>query len=164
VAIRDLVPLDSTEMSIVQNRVAIAGLSLTALVFSGSFSLSLFGLVRGPNPSDYRDEFVAVQTSLALGVITSLMAIASFLLCQQIRGPDFRWYASRQWWFAVGQTFLYMTLAQAMSAALPEVVYGIWRSHRVVAVTIGVAAMPAWRILFFGAPVLLIRQCPPFSP
>jgi hypothetical protein len=164
VPIDDLFSPKGSEVALVQNRLNIAALSLTALVFSGSFSLSLFGAIRSNlrQEVDYRAAFGQVEAPLAMGVIVSLASIGSFLLCQQIKdasNPRWgRWGSSRQWWFSVGQVLLYLALSQAMSASLTEVVFGVSLVSEISGQLIGLLAMPVWLFLLVFGPVTYIMQ------
>jgi hypothetical protein len=156
--------LDST---VVQSRLTITGFALTVLIFSGSFTTALYGTFRNP-AIDYRIAFLAVEMSLALGIIASVLAIASFLMSLQMtssRPSWFSWFFSGQWWFSVGQILLYLALSQALTSSLSEVVYGIQlgtieplQGPQSVAWWVGVAALPAWWFLLFFGPIDFIRR------
>jgi hypothetical protein len=147
------------EVSLVQNRLNVAGLALTALFFSGSFSLSLFASLRPRETIDYRSEFAHIETTLALGVIFCMCTVSALLVCQQLAASDSdRWYHSPRLWFAVGSIGLYFTLSQALSAGLTEVVYGVAIHHRRIGVLLALMATVAWLVLLVVAPIHLIRR------
>jgi hypothetical protein len=161
----ELLAPKSAELSFVQNRLTIAGLALTTLFFSASFSLSLFGVLHPKETIDYRIEFAPIETSLALGVTTCLAAILAFLVSQQLTETSSRWYLSRRLWFAVGNVWLYLTLSQAMSAGLTEIVYGVALFRPAIGVALGLVATPVWILLLVGAPLqFILRARAIFSP
>jgi hypothetical protein len=169
--------LEGSEISLVQNRLNVAALGLTALVFSGSFTLALFGSLRLGAQTDFRLEFLHTLAALAIGITTSLASIACFLQSQH-SGEDEteqrtesrptatskpHWFCTRQWWFCLGQIFLYMALAQALSASLTEVVYGVSLSRDELGLALGILASPVWwGFLFFG-PGMFLRRMWPFQ-
>jgi hypothetical protein len=156
--IGDLTTKEGPEISLVQNRLTVAGLSLTTLFFSGSFSLALYGLLRQDATPEYRIEFAHIEGALALGALGGFLTIGSLLLCQQLNDPKARWFAARRWWFCVGTIWLYVTLAQAMSAGMSEVVYGVALFHRGVGTFLGLLCTLVWWLLLFGAPIHLLRR------
>jgi hypothetical protein len=156
--ISGLITKDGPEISLIQNRLTVAGLSLTALFFSGSFSLALYGALREAAKPDYRIEFAHIETAIALGAFGSFLTIASFLLCQQLNGANNHWFASRRWWFCAGTLWLYLTLAQAMSAGMTEIVYGVSLLHKTIGVVLGVWSTPVWWLLLFAAPINLLLR------
>jgi len=152
-AIDDRLSTKPAELSLVQNRLTVAALALTVLVFAGSFSLSLSSLLR---PNDYRTAFAQVEVPLAVGVVVSLLSIASFLFCQQASDAPRSLYGSRQWWFSVGHVLLSLALSQAMSASLTEIVFGIGQASRWLAWLIGLGALLVWWLLLVFGPVIYI--------
>jgi hypothetical protein len=154
----ELLAPKGAEISFVQNRLTIAGLALTTMFFSASFSLSLHGSLHPHEAIDYRIEFAPIETSLALGVTTCLVAILAFLVSQQLTDTGSRWYLSRRLWFAVGNVWLYLTLSQAMSAGLTEIVYGVALFRRAIGVALGLVATPVWILLLVGAPLQFILR------
>jgi hypothetical protein len=164
---------EGSEISLVQNRLNIAALALTALVFSGSFTLSLFSSLHHEQQTDFRIEFTHILTALAIGVTTGMASIGCFLHSQQsfqqvITGDDdsettVQWYRTRQWWFSLGQIFLYMALSQALSASLTEVVYGVSLSRDLLGLILGVLALPVWWLLLFFGPIKFLRRMRPFQ-
>jgi hypothetical protein len=163
---------EATELSLVENRLNVAALALAALMFSGSFTLSLFESLHLKQRTDFRLEFLHILAPLAIGVITSIASIACFLQSQQskqqvvseedgstvaIPRPNY-WYRGREWWFSLGQIFLYMALAQALSASLTEIVYGVSLSSNLLGILLGVLALPVWWVLLFFAPITFLRR------
>jgi hypothetical protein len=74
-----------------------------------------------------------------------------------------RWYRGREWWFSLGQIFLYMALAQSLSASLTEIVYGVSLSSNLLGILLGVLALPVWWALLFFAPIMFLRRMRPFE-
>jgi hypothetical protein len=159
---------DSTDASldsrVVQSRLTVTGFALTVLIFSGSFTTALHGTFTNGN-IEYRTEFLHVETSLALGIIASVLAIGCFLMSLQASSLGASWYSwcfSRQWWFSVGQILLYLALSQALTSSLTEVVYGIGLGTtgllgiESVAWWIGLAALPVWWFVLFLGPINFI--------
>lgn len=169
--------LEGSEISLVQNRLNVAALGLTALVFSGSFTLALFGSLRLGVHTDFRLEYLHTLAALAIGITTSLASIACFLQSQQSGQPEAEkdsasphaithtahWFHSRQWWFCLGQIFLYMALAQALSASLTEVVYGVSLGRDALGLALGILALPVWWLLLFFGPATFLRRLWPFQ-
>jgi hypothetical protein len=167
---------EATEVSLVENRLNVAALALAALMFSGSFTLALFESFHLPQRADFRQEFLHILTALAIGVTTSIASIACFLQSQQseqraaneeddsngVRKTT-QWYRGREWWFSLGQIFLYMALAQALSASLTEIVYGISLGSNLLGILLGVLALPVWWVLLFFAPIMFLRRMRPFE-
>ena len=169
--LRQVFRLEGSETALVQNRLNIAALALTALVFSGTFGLGLSSQLRPP--SDFRSSFVHLLVPIAIGVIASMASIFCFLQSQESEeaapadagsttpsaGAAGRpLYRARHWWFCLGQLALYISLAEALSASLTEVVYGVWRSSRILGLSIAVAAVPVWWSLLFVGPATLIYR------
>ena len=158
--------LEGADIALVQNRLQIAALCLTALVFSGSFTLALFGSLYRGQEADFRREFLHIETALALGIISSLASIACLLQSQQSRQgeqdepgqPVARWYVTGQWWFSLGQLFLYMSLSQALSASLTEIVYAVSLSATVLGAALGVFASLVWWAFLFFEPIAFLRR------
>jgi hypothetical protein len=159
------------EPTLVQNRLNIAALALTALVFAGSFSIALFGSFHAGD-REFREDFVYILTALALGVAASVASIACFLQSQHssdsatsasvpegVRAA--RWYWSRQWWFCLGQLLLYVALSQALSASLTEVVFGVSLSSAALGFALGTFALFVWWGLLFVGPVVFLRRMEP---
>jgi hypothetical protein len=146
--------------SLIQNRLTVTGFALMVLIFSGGFTLGLFNSFPQELRGIYHSDFLHIEVSLSLGVICSVLALMCFLLAQQARAipkdspsGTVLWLLSKQWWFAVGQILLYLTLTQALSAALTEVVYGAGRSSSTLGLLLGVVAMPVWLFLLFLGPI-----------
>jgi hypothetical protein len=159
-SIKSLVDVDSHETSLIQNRLNVAGLAFTALFFSGSFSLSLHGSLADktkPAP-DYRIEFAHIEAAIALGVILCLLTVCSLLVCQQLPPNSTHSLRSRRLWFSLGTVGLYLTLSQALTAGLSEIVFGVARFHHSVGVALGVMATLAWVALVGAAPLHLIMR------
>ena len=155
---------EAPKISFVQNRLTIAGLALSTLFFSASFSLSLYGSLHPGETIDYRVEFAPIETSLALGVTACLLTIVAFLVSQQLTETSGQWYLSRRLWFSLGNVWLYLALSQAMSAGLMEIVYGVALFHQALGMTLGIVATPVWLLLLIGAPVhFILRTRPVFG-
>jgi len=187
----------SARVSLVQNRLTAAGLILAALMFSGTFSLSLHGHLetlamnaistqsaeQSPteqikpddepvqegqgepnqqsklNLDDYRAAFAHIELAIALGVCLTLFTIASLLLCQQLsRDAGAFWFMSRRWWFAASTIWLFLSLSQAMSAGVSELVFGLTFRSKIAANVVGIFALPAWLLFLFGAPLHLLLR------
>lgn len=149
---------EPAKISMVQNRLTIAGLALSTLFFSASFSLSLHGSLHPQETIDYRVEFAPIETSLAMGVIACLLTISAFLLSQQLNDTQTTCYLSRRLWFSIGNVWLYLALSQAMSAGLTEIVYGVALFHRAIGMTLGWVATSVWLLLLAGAPIHFILR------
>jgi len=168
---------EGSEITLVQNRLNVAALGLSALVFSGSFTLALFGSLRGDAKVDFRLAFLHTLVALAIGITSSLASIACFLQSQHSRQQDadptteghstsantVRWFYTRQWWFCLGQLFLYMALSQALSASLTEIVYGISLSDETLGRALGFLALPVWWVFLFSGPAMFLRRMWPFQ-
>jgi hypothetical protein len=169
--------LEGSEISLVQNRLNVAALSLTALVFSGSFTLALFRSLRPGAQADFRLEYLHTLVALTIGIMTSLASIACFLQSQHSEpqrieidressptpSSNLHWFHTRQWWFCLGQIFLYMALAQALSASLTEVVYGVSLSRDGLGLALGILASPLWWVFLFFGPAMFLRRMWPFQ-
>ena len=156
-AFNDLLIDKNLDIAVIQNRLNVAGLALTALFFSGSFSIALHAL-NNRGGADFRVEFAQVEGPLVLGVLFGIAAICGLLLCQQLSRPSHHWFTSSRWWFAVSNIWLYFTLSQAMSAGLSEMISGISMFHPVVSQSMAVLATPLWWLLLFIAPIHLIKR------
>jgi len=157
-AIKSLVNVDGPETALIQNRLNVAGLALTALFFSGSFSLSLSSSLANKNETspDYRVDFAHIETAIALGVILCLLTVCALLVCQQMPLTSTVPIRSRRLWFSLGTVGLYLTLSQALSAGLSEIVHGVARFRHLVGVALGVMATIPWVVLVAAAPLHLI--------
>lgn len=144
------------EIALIQNRLNVAGLSLTALFFSGSFSIALHAL--NNRDRDYRLEFAQVEAPLVLGATFGIAAICCLLLCQQLSKPSNHWFTSSRWWFAMANILIFMTLSQALSAGLSEMVSGISVFHPLVSMTLAVLATPVWWLLLFAGPMHMLHR------
>jgi hypothetical protein len=149
--------------SLIQNRLTVTGFALTVLIFSGGFTLGLFNSFPQELRGIYHSDFLHIEVSLSLGVTSSVLALMCFLLAQQARAipkdspsGTVLWLLSKQWWFSVGQILLYLTLTQALSAALTEVVYGAGQSSPALGLLLGIVALPVWLFLLFLGPVSYI--------
>lgn len=156
--ITDYLTKEGPEISLAQNRVTVAGLALAALFFSANFSLNLHRHLNVNAIPDYRIEFAYLEAALVLGGIAGFLSIGSLLLSQQLRDSNTHWFASRRWWFAIGTLWLYLTLSQAMSAGLVELVFGISQFSPLIGLLFGMAVLPVWWLLLFAGPIHLIRR------
>ena len=156
---------DSPEISLVQNRLTAAGLVLTSLFFSGSFSLGLYSQLTKKTMEEFRIDFVQVLTPLAFGATFAILAVAGLLLCQQLSPQSQRWVTSRRWWFSVSTIWIYLAASQAMSSGLIEVVFSVAQVSQFVANVIATLALPGWILLLFVAPThVLYRAAKRMSP
>ena len=160
---KDIFNDQDTENSLIQNRLTVTGFALTILVFSGSFTLSLFNSFPQELRGGYQSEFLHIEVSLATGIIVSVLALASFLMAQQTKPVPERaspesvlWLQTKRWWFSIGQVLLYLTLTQALSSSLTEVVYGAGLSNWILGILLGVVALPVWWFLLFLGPISFI--------
>jgi len=151
---------DSPTISLIQNRLTVATLVLTVLVFSGSFSVALNAQLRELHPEEYRLAFAHLLVSIALGASLALAAIGGLLYCQQAALGRQSVGASHRVWFSACTMWLYLAASQAMSAGLTEVVFGVSLRSLPVAVLIAVSAYPVWLLLLFYAPLHLLMQLP----
>src|SRR5215207_7960571 len=128
---KDIFNEEDTANSLIQNRLTVTGFALTILVFSASFTLSLFNSFPQSLRGNYHGDFLHIEVRLATGIIVSVLAIACFLMAQQAKPvpedatpKSVRWFQTKGWWVATGQVLLYLALTQALSSSLSEVVYG----------------------------------------
>jgi hypothetical protein len=153
-AIKQLVVDEAPELSAVQSRLTVAGITMSALFFAGTFAIGLYNQLQ--QKGDFRHEFAQVLVPLALGAAITACAIGGLLLCQQIRPGRRGWLASRRAWFAVSTVFLYIALTQALSAGTSEVVYGVSLANCETATLLCLVSTLAWLFLLFVAPIHLI--------
>lgn len=148
------------EIGLVQNRIAVSAACLSALFFSGSFSLSLFQSGHSEGHTDYRVAFAHIGVAIVLGVVLFLVAIASFLLSEQVQRTDNEGrFFSAFFWFSLGQVALFIGLAMSLSAGLTELVYGLAQVHQGVAAAMAWGALVLWLFLLWVAPLLFLRRC-----
>lgn len=165
--------IEGSVIALVQNRINVAALALTALVFSGSFTMTLYTTLHPDERGDFRREFLHIVAPLSLGVLASLASIACFLQSQQsdqgeLEGIDsdasrertslFAWVRTSKWWFSLGQLFLYMALSQALSASLTEIVYGVSVGAAVLGAALGILACLVWWGFLFMGPIAFLRR------
>lgn len=155
-AIRQLVADEAPELSAVQSRLTVAGITMSALFFAGTFAIGLYNQLHLPDRRDFRHEFAQVLVPLALGAVLTACAIGGLLLCQQIRSGRRGWLQSRRSWFAVATVYLYIALTQALSAGTSEVVYGVSLANCETATLFCLVSTLAWLFLLFAAPFHLI--------
>jgi hypothetical protein len=160
---KDIFNNQDTENSLIQNRLTVTGFSLTILIFSGSFTLSLFNSFPQDLRGGYQSTFLHIEVSLATGIIVSVLTLASFLMAQQSKpipqsasSESVLWFQTKRWWFSAGQVLLYLTLTQALSCSLTEVVYGAGLSNRILGILLGLVALPVWWFLLFLGPITFI--------
>lgn len=156
--ITDYLTKEGPEISLAQNRLTVAGLALATLFFSANFSLNLHKSLNPNIASDYRIEFAYLEASLILGAIAGFLSIGSLLLSQQLSNPNAPWFASRRWWFAMSTIWLYLTLSQAFSAGLVELVFSIAQFSSSVGMLLSVVSLLVWWLLLFIGPIQLIRR------
>ncbi len=146
--------------SAVQNRLTVAGLVLTTLFFSGSFALALNAQFDANFKKDFRNEFAYLEVALIVGALLAVGAIAGFLACQQLAGSSDGWHNSKRAWFIVSTNLLYIALAQAMSAGLTELVYGVGVSFEALALArvLSVAATVVWIVLLYVGPIQALHS------
>lgn len=146
---------DPPSLSLIQQRLTVAGLVLVVLFFAGGFSRSVYA--DSAAGGGYHVEFAFVELSVAVGACLAILAITSLILCEQIQEIE-QGLLSRRLFFSASTIWLYLALSQALSAGSTEIVYGIAQSSRIVAAIIGIFATPLWLLLLFGAPLHLILR------
>ncbi|WP_296871673.1 hypothetical protein [Tibeticola sp.] len=144
--------------SAVQNRLTAAGLVLTTLFFAGSFALQLHAQSRSAR--GFVETFGYLEVALAVGALTAIVSITGLLACQQCVASDRQWYKSKRAWFTVATVAQYLSISQAMSAGLTDLVYGLNHSFAVgflARMLAGVAAL-LWVVLLVVAPLHALRS------
>jgi hypothetical protein len=159
----DIFNEQDTANSLIQNRLTVTGFALTILIFSASFTLSLFNSFPQSVRGYYHGDFLHIEVSLAIGIIVSVLAIACFLMAQQAKPvpedatpKSVWWFQTKRWWFSIGQVLLYLSLTQALSSSLTEVVYGAGQANVILGILLGLVALPVWWFLLFLGPISFI--------
>lgn len=144
--------------SAVQNRLTAAGLVLATLFFSGSFALQLHA--QSKTSRTFADAFADLEVNLVVGALMAIISITCLLVCQQCVATHRAWYKSKRAWFTVATIAQYLSISQAMSAGLGEMIFGIKHNFNAVylANTLAIAATPVWIALLVIAPVHALRS------
>ena len=144
--------------SAVQNRLTAAGLVLTTLFFSGSFSLQLHA--QSKTSRTFAETFGYLEVTLAVGTLMAIVSITSLLACQQCLAVDRVWYKSKRVWFIVATVAQYLSISQAMSAGLTELVFGVKHTFDAVflAYMLAGGALLLWVVLLWVAPLHVLRS------
>lgn len=144
--------------SAVQNRLTAAGLVLTTLFFAGSFALQLHAQSRSTR--GFVETFGYLEVALVVGALTAIISITALLACQQCIASDRQWYKSKRAWFTVATMAQYLSISQAMSAGLTDLVYGLNHTFAAtgLARTLAWVATVLWVALLVVAPVHAVRS------
>lgn len=144
--------------SAVQNRLTAAGLVLATLFFAGSFALQLHA--QSKTARSFAETFAYLEVALVVGALMAIASIIGLLACQQCLATDRAWYKSKRVWFIVATVAQYLSISQAMSAGLTELVFGIKHTFEatVLAQMLAVAASLFWILLLWVAPVHALRS------
>ncbi len=144
--------------SAVQNRLTAAGLVLATLFFSGSFALQLHA--QSKTSRTFAETFGYLEVTLVVGALMAIVSITGLLACQQCLATDRAWYKSKRVWFIVATVAQYLSISQAMSAGLTELVFGIKHTFEAnfLAQMLAVAASLLWVLLLWVAPLHALRS------
>lgn len=157
-SINHLQALDGPADAVIQNRLTVAGAILALLFFAGSFAISLNAQLESAYKQDFRTSFIYLETEMVLGALLAIAAITCMLACQQMSSHAQRWYGAKRCWFVIGNNCLYLSLGQAMSAALTELVFGISIKVPVLAKSLAAFGSMLWFWLVFIAPLHALRS------
>lgn len=139
--------------AVIQNRLTVAGTVLAALFFAGSFANSLNAQLESVHKRDFRITFIYLETEMVIGALLIIASMLCFLNCQQMPSGTQRWYVSKRFWFITANNSLHLSIGQAMSAALTELVFGIGLKALVLAKWLAVFGTLLWVGLIFIAPL-----------
>lgn len=144
--------------SAVQNRLTAAGLVLATLFFAGSFALQLHA--QSKTARSFAETFAYLEVALVVGALMAIASIIGLLACQQCLATDRAWYKSKRVWFIVATVAQYLSISQAMSAGLTELVFGIKHTFEAafLAQMLAVVASLFWVLLLWVAPVHALRS------
>ena len=116
--------------SAVQNRLTVAGLVLATLFFSGSFALQSHSQAK--TGKAFPETFAYLEVTLTVGTLMAIISITCLLVCQQCIATDHTWYKSKRALFTVATIAQYLSISQAMSAGLTELVFGLKHAFQAV--------------------------------
>lgn len=144
--------------SAVQNRLTAAGLVLATLFFAGSFALQLHA--QSKTERSFAETFAYLEVALVVGALMAMLSITCLLVCQQCIASDRAWYKSKRAWFIVATVAQYLSISQAMSAGLTELVYGLKHTFgaALLAQLLAFAASLLWVVLILLAPIHTVRS------
>lgn len=144
--------------SAVQNRLTAAGLVLATLFFAGSFALQLHA--QSKTARSFAETFAYLEVAMVVGALMAIASIIGLLACQQCLATDRAWYKSKRVWFIVATVAQYLSISQAMSAGLTELVFGIKHTFDAtfLAQMLAVAASLFWVLLLWVAPIHALRS------
>lgn len=144
--------------SAVQNRLTAAGLVLATLFFSGSFALQSHSQAK--TAKAFPETFAYLEVTLTAGTLMAIVSITCLLVCQQCIATDHAWYKSKRAWFTVATIAQYLSISQAMSAGLTELVFGLKHAFQAayLANMLAFAATLVWIVLLLIAPVHTLRS------
>lgn len=144
--------------SAVQNRLTAAGLVLATLFFSGSFALQSHSQAK--TGKAFPETFAYLEVTLTVGTLMAIVSITCLLVCQQCIATDHAWYKSKRAWFTVATVAQYLSISQAMSAGLTELVFGLKHAFQAVylANMLAFAATLVWIVLLLIAPIHTLRS------
>lgn len=144
--------------SAVQNRLTAAGLVLATLFFAGSFALQLHA--QSKSARSFAETFAYLEVALVVGALMAIASIVGLLACQQCLAVDRAWYKSKRVLFIVATVAQYLSISQAMSAGLTELVFGIKHTFEAafLAHMLAVVASLLWVLLLWVAPLHALRS------
>lgn len=144
--------------SAVQNRLTAAAMVLATLFFSGTFSLQLHAQAR--DPRKFVETFGYLEVAIVVGTVLTIVTATCLLACQQCIASDRAWYKSKRAWFTVATVAQYLSISQAMSAGLTELVFGVRHTFdaALLAQMLALVASVLWVVLLFVAPVHTIKS------
>lgn len=144
--------------AVIQNRLTVAGTIFAALFFAGSFANSLNAQLESAYKRDFRTTFVYLEAEMVIGALLIVASMLCFLSCQQMPSGIQRWYVSKRFWFITANNSLYLSIGQAMSAALTELVFGIGLKTLTLAKSLAIFGTALWVGLIFVAPIYALRS------
>lgn len=144
--------------SAVQNRLTAAGMVLATLFFAGSFALQLHAQSKTARP--FAETFAYLEVTMVVGALMAIVSITCLLVCQQCIASDRAWFKSKRAWFAVATMAQYLSISQAMSAGLTELVFGVKYTFDAgfLALMLAMVATFLWVVLLFIAPIHTLRS------
>ena len=144
--------------SAVQNRLTAAAAVLATLFFSGSFALQLHA--QSKTSRSFAETFGYLEVTLVVGTLMAMVSITGLLACQQCLAMDRAWYKSKRVWFIVATLAQYLSISQAMSAGLTELVFGVKHTFEAgfLAQMLAGAATLLWVLLLWVAPLHAMRS------
>lgn len=144
--------------SAVQNRLTAAAMVLATLFFSGTFSLQLHAQAR--DTRKFVETFGYLEVAIVVGTILTIVTATCLLVCQQCIASDRAWYKSKRAWFTVATIAQYLSISQAMSAGLTELVFSVRHTFDAafLAQLLAFVASLLWVVLLFVAPIHTIKS------